>query len=298
MLRGRNCFILGAAVVSLVVIDGCWVGSNSDPSPPVSFGPTAGSGSSAAGAPSTSAGAPASAGSANTSAGAPATGGSVSAGGSPATAGAPATAGSSAGGTPGTAGAGTAGAAAAGAPAAGGAGSFPPAGCGAPTGTHTTFALDRSCWVATASDCSTSTANPNAPNNALDGSATTRFSTGLKMSAQTKPFTYQVDMSAPAMISGIKVESSVATDAAPQLEVEISTNGTTWTPVACGDGAITTEFSFAPVSARYVRLTQFGTSNTGWWSIHEFNVYSTAANATCATMGAGATATACATPHN
>ena len=142
------------------------------------------------------------------------------------------------------------------------------------------------------------TANNNPPALALDGMAGTRFSTGLKMAMQTAPFTYEVDMSSALMISGIKVESSVATDFAPQLEVQISTDKTTWTPVACGTGAVATDFSFTPVSARYVRLTQFGTSNTGWWSIHEFSVYAaTATDKACAAPGAGATTGTCTAMH-
>jgi hypothetical protein len=126
---------------------------------------------------------------------------------------------------------------------------------------------------------------------------TTRFSTGIKQTVGVS-YTYQVDMKSVVMIGGVKVESSVLADSSPQLQVEVSSNGTTWTKVACGDGAITTDFSFAAVAAQYVRLTQFGGANTGWWSIHEFNVYGATANdKACATPGTGATSTACGTPH-
>ena len=148
------------------------------------------------------------------------------------------------------------------------------------------------------------TANMNPPALALDGSATTRFSTGEEMSAETAPFTYQVDMTTAVMISGVKVDSTnaAATDFAPNLEVEVSTDGTTWKPVACGPGALVTDFSFAAVSARYVRITQNGSAATGagsgWWSIYEFNVYgATGTEKACATMGPGATGATCTSPH-
>ena len=72
---------------------------------------------------------------------------------------------------------------------------------------------------------------------------------------------------------------------------------TAWTKVACGTGAIVTDFSFAAVSAQYVRLTQYG-PGTGWWSIHEFNVYgSTGTEKACAATGGTPTGATCTTPH-
>lgn len=56
-------------------------------------------------------------------------------------------------------------------------------------------------------------------------------------------------------------------------QVQVSTNGTSWTTVASGTGsgpAILVEF---PVQvARYLKIVQTGTSSS-WWSIHELNVY-------------------------
>jgi hypothetical protein len=195
-------------------------------------------------------------------------------------------------------GAATAGAAGAATAGAGGGGS-----CPAPTGAHQTTALDRSCWTATASDCAMTANNMNPPVGALDGSATSRFSTGVTMVLETAPFTYQVDMSSAVMITGIKVDSTTApTDYALMLQVDVSTDGNSWTPVACGAGAVITDFSFAAVSARYVRLTQSGSAATGggsgWWSIYEFNVYgSTGTEKACATPGAGPTGATCTNPH-
>ena len=58
--------------------------------------------------------------------------------------------------------------------------------------------------------------------------------------------------------------------------VNLSNDGSTWgAPVASGAGTSqVTTISFATNSARYIRVTQTG-STSGWWSIHEFNVYGT-----------------------
>jgi hypothetical protein len=144
-------------------------------------------------------------------------------------------------------------------------------------------------------------ANMNPPSLALDASLTTRFSTGLTMIAETAPFTYQVNMTKAVMIAGVKVFSSNATDFAPMLEVDVSLDGQTWTPVACGAGASTTDFSFMAVSAQYVRLTQMGSAATGggsgWWSIYDFNVYGATGTEMACTAGPGATGATCDNPH-
>ena len=285
-LTGRQCLILGATTLGLVAVGGCWVDS-SQTTPPFN--------GSSAGA-SNSAGAPAG--------GAPA--GGAPAGGAPA-GGAPAggadTGGAPAGGAP--AGGAPAGGAPAGGAPAGGAGGDAAAGaggagaCPAPSGTHQTTAIARTCWVASASDCASNANNNNPPVNALDGVATTRFSTGMTMPDKATAggnFTYTVDMGAAVMISGIKVDSSVATDAAASLQVDVSTDSTTWKPAVCGTGATVTDLSFAAVSARYIRLTESGT-NTGWWSIHEFNVYGATGTEAPCNGGTGPTGAMCTTTH-
>jgi hypothetical protein len=198
--------------------------------------------------------------------------------------------GTASGGTGGTATAGTAGTAAGGAPA----GDFPTA-CPAPTGTHGVTALTRTCWGAKASDCAQTADNMNPPTQAIDAAgATTRFATGAKMTA-SKLFTFDIDLGSAVMVNGVSVVSKEATvDFAPQLEVLVSMDGNAFTPVACGTGAVTTDFSFAATNARYVRLIQHGTAD-GWWSIHDLNVYA-ASGDTCP-GGTGTQMNTCTTPH-
>src|SRR5258708_23089692 len=56
-------------------------------------------------------------------------------------------------------------------------------------------------------------------------------------------------------------------------QVQVSTDGTTWSTVASGTGSGPAVLvQFAPQVARYLKIVQTGTS-TSWWSIAELNVY-------------------------
>ncbi len=191
----------------------------------------------------------------------------------------------------GTAGTGTAGTATGGTAAGG---DFP-ANCPAPSTTaHGATPLTNTCFGAKASDCAMTNDNMNPPTQAIDAAGiTTRFATGVKMTA-SKLFTFDVDLGSAVMVNGVQVASEAGKmDYAPQLEVSVSTDGTTFTPVACGAGAVTTDFSFTATNARYVRLVQHGTADA-WWSIWDLKVYA-ASGATCA--GGGTQMNTCTTPH-
>jgi hypothetical protein len=57
--------------------------------------------------------------------------------------------------------------------------------------------------------------------------------------------------------------------------VQVSTDGTTWSaPVAQGAGETpTTVITFAPVTAKFVRITQTGTARNGeQWAIQQVEV--------------------------
>jgi len=132
----------------------------------------------------------------------------------------------------------------------------------------------------------------NPPLQAIDAAgATTRFSTGAEM-LTSKAFTFQIDLGSAVMVNGVQVVSAT-TDFAPQLEVSVSTDGQAFTPVACGDGALTTDFSFTAVSARYIKLVQHGIA-ASWWSIHDLNVYASTGDS-CA--GGGTQTETCTLPH-
>ena len=304
----RNLCVFGTfALTSLAASGGC----SSDPETPLGgFGGTSTGGTAAQAGTTTTAGTGTSGtgfGTAGTGTGTAGTGtgtaGTFGAAGTFGSGGTFGTAGTDTGGTAGAGGSAGAGGTAAGTggggTSAGGTGGAPagdfPANCPAPTGAHGA-ALTRSCWALTASDCAKTAQNMNPPLQAIDAAGiTTRFATGALMST-SKAFTFQIDLGTPVMVNGVQVVSGgtkVPMDFAPQLEVGVSMDGTTFTPVACGDGALTTEFSFTAVNARYVRLVQHGISDA-WWSIHDLNVYA-ASGATCAS--GGTPTETCTLPH-
>jgi mono/diheme cytochrome c family protein len=104
---------------------------------------------------------------------------------------------------------------------------------------------------------------------------------------------FQVELPAPIELAGIQFNSrgqgggggggggGGAAPAAPVFayprgyRVEVSTDGTTWKPVAEGEGTgSTTLISFAPTPARLVRITQTAaTPNAPAWSMHLMRLY-------------------------
>ena len=57
--------------------------------------------------------------------------------------------------------------------------------------------------------------------------------------------------------------------------LQISRDGKSWgTPIAQGPGATpTTAISFRPVPAKFIRITQTGTSATQLWAVQRIRVY-------------------------
>jgi F5/8 type C domain len=137
-------------------------------------------------------------------------------------------------------------------------------------------------WVATANPTPASKFDGIAdtqlqPKYAIDGDTTTRYSSGAMMAPG---FYFQVDLGKSVMVSGITVDTSEGadvTDVAQAYEVELSTDGTMFTPIAmCASPAAPMEvINFKATMARYVRYTNTAASATGassWLSIHEFDI--------------------------
>ncbi|MRN52715.1 discoidin domain-containing protein [Paenibacillus monticola] len=128
-------------------------------------------------------------------------------------------------------------------------------------------ALSRSGWTATSSPTS-----GDVPQNLLDGSMTTRWSTGAAM-VPGQSFT--VDMLATTSFTKIVMDSTGSdSDYARGYEVYVSTDGTNWGSAVTsgtGSGAIITA-TFAAQNARYFKVVQTGTASS-WWSIREVNLY-------------------------
>ncbi|MDB6066993.1 MAG: coagulation factor 5/8 type domain protein [Pedosphaera sp.] len=142
--------------------------------------------------------------------------------------------------------------------------------------------LNRTLWIA-----SSSTSGSDAPANALDGNLTTRWSTG---GAQVSGQWFRVDMGAASTFNKIVLNCvNSANDYPRGYQVTVSNDGISWSnPVATGTGSSSiTTISFATQAARYIRITQTGSTSGTFWSIDEFNVFGTAP-----TVPANPTATA------
>ena len=133
-------------------------------------------------------------------------------------------------------------------------------------------ALNRNGWVASTNAPSSTS---DAPANALDGNLTTRFSTD---ETQRPNVYFQVDMGPPQSFSELDMEvPNSPTDYARAYQVEVSNDGSNWATVATCVGTGTPQVvSFPMETARYVRVTLTGTSDKYWWSIDEFNLYTSA----------------------
>ena len=126
------------------------------------------------------------------------------------------------------------------------------------------FAADRTGWTVTASAGTAA--------NALDGSGTSRWTTGAN---QAGGEWIRLDLGANTLFNRLTVDNTSNAGQWPRaLNIETSTNGTTWTSVAtqAGTDGLTT-VKFTPQVARYVRATQTGTAATPW-SVGEINLYS------------------------
>jgi len=125
------------------------------------------------------------------------------------------------------------------------------------------FAADRTGWSATAS--------AGTAGNALDGSGTSAWTTGAN---QAGTEWIRLDLGANTLFSRIAIDNPTAGQWPRAVNVETSTNGTTWTSVATQPGADgVTTIRFAPQVARYVRVSQTGTASTPW-SVGEINLFS------------------------
>ncbi|SEH57085.1 MULTISPECIES: discoidin domain-containing protein [unclassified Leifsonia] len=130
--------------------------------------------------------------------------------------------------------------------------------------------LSRSGWSAKASDQSPYPTD--VLPNLLDGDPSTRYSSGT---GQTPGQWLQVDMGQAQTFDTIALDSTASTgDYARGADVFVSSDGETWTKVAAitADGQQIQAVTFAPQTARYIKVVTTGTSGN-WWSIGEFNVY-------------------------
>jgi len=142
-------------------------------------------------------------------------------------------------------------------------------------------ALDRKAWIASASvpDGMFPFSGGKIPvdvaaANALDGDHWTgwRDLTNTQYPGQW----FQVDMQQAQTFDKIVLDNTWALwDSPEKYAVAVSNDGASWSePVATGSGQLgITTITFAPQTARYLRITQTGTHAKYHWSIYELDVY-------------------------
>lgn len=123
-------------------------------------------------------------------------------------------------------------------------------------------------WKVTASH------NSGGARRAIDGKRNTRWETATSM----RPgMWYQIELPQAQRIKGLILDAaSSGSDFPRKYSVTVSTDGKTWSkPVAEGVGVKPlTEITFDPVGAKFIRITQNGSTDGLFWSIHQLDVLS------------------------
>ena len=139
-------------------------------------------------------------------------------------------------------------------------------------------------WVVTG----TPTGGTDVAANAIDGTASTRWRTGV---AQANGQSFQVDLGTAQTFNQLTLDAGSSVDEFPRgYAVSVSNDGVNWgTPVATGTGTTPlVTINFLTQTARHFRIVQTGTS-TNFWSVHELNVWriGAALRRRCDLRGAG-----------
>ncbi|HXI54902.1 MAG TPA: discoidin domain-containing protein, partial [Polyangia bacterium] len=135
-------------------------------------------------------------------------------------------------------------------------------------------------FATTSMTASASAVAGGAAGNVIDWDLSTVWSPGA---SQVNGQWIKLDLGANRTFSSISMDAYSRTGDYPRgYNVEVSTNNSTWSSVATGNPS--GEFShvtFTAQTARYIRVTQTGTTSGGaWWSMYELHVYGTPSNVT------------------
>lgn len=110
---------------------------------------------------------------------------------------------------------------------------------------------------------------------AIDGNPSSRYTTSA---SQVPGMWFQIELPQETAIAGVELDSEKSPRDYPRgFKAEVSTDGQKWAEVAQGKGndAIT-EIEFPATKAKFIRLTQTGSVNGLFWSIHELQVLAAA----------------------
>jgi hypothetical protein len=142
--------------------------------------------------------------------------------------------------------------------------------------------LGESGWVASSN---TSSSSGDAPQNAIGGTSGTRFSSDAD---QAPGMWWQVNMGSKQTFTEVELNSGSNTgDYARGYTVEVSNDGTKWTPVYFASGASSPETAnFSSQTAQYIRIILTASSSSNWWSMTAFTVYNNPPSTTTASAPA------------
>ena len=107
---------------------------------------------------------------------------------------------------------------------------------------------------------------------AIDGDASSRYTTGAP---QVPGMWFQIELPQETILRGLELDSTPSPRDYPRgYKVELSSDGASWSKVAegTGNGAVT-DIPFAGAKAKFVKITQTGSVNGLFWSIHELQVF-------------------------
>ena len=165
-----------------------------------------------------------------------------------------------------------------------------PAGANCAASTSGQASLDSSAFTASTNTPSSAADAPqDAITNAVNGTATTRFSSDED---QAIGMSFDVNMGSPQPLDEVAMAvPGSPTDYARGYNVNLSSDGTNWTTVASCTGTGTPEIvSFPAQTDQYVEIVLTATDPSFWWSINQFFVY-TASTSTTTTISAPITTT-------
>jgi hypothetical protein len=131
--------------------------------------------------------------------------------------------------------------------------------------------LGESGWTASSN---TNSSSGDAPQNAIGGTSGPRFSSDAY---QAPGMWWQVNMASQQTFNQVELNSGgYGGDYARGYDVEVSNDGTKFTPVYFGTGTSSPETAtFSPQTAQYIRILLTASSTTNWWSMTSFTVDNT-----------------------
>jgi hypothetical protein len=129
--------------------------------------------------------------------------------------------------------------------------------------------LSETGWTASSN---TSYSAGDAPQNAISGDTGARFSSDADQAAG---MTFEVNMGSAQTFNQIEMDAGgYPGDYARGYNVEVSSNGSTWTTVYSGTGTSSPETAtFATQTDQYIEVVLTAAVTTNWWSIVNFTVY-------------------------